>query len=449
MNWDEIGNESVELFRGLLRVDTTNPPGAERAAAEYLAESLVADGLDPWVVESAPGRANLVVRLPATTKQTVGGPLLLAGHTDVVPANASDWQHAPFDAAAADGCIWGRGAVDMKNMVSMSVMTAKLLARSGAPRNRDLIVACVADEEEGCAYGSRFLVEEHPDRVRAEFAMGEVGGFWLHIGDVTYMPVMVAEKGQAHLRMRARGQAGHASMPRRDNSLVRLAAAIARLGQQRLPHHLVPTMANFIETLAATQKLPESFVLPRLSNPRLAELLLDNVLPPELATTFGALLHNTASPTVMHVGDKRNVIPSEAMVELDGRTLPGFSAKDLVREMREVIADDEIEIEVVSETPAVEMSQVDSPLYQQIRRTVSRHAPEVVVAPYMIPGYTDGQYFSRLGAKFYGCSPLALPRTYGLKFAEMFHGVDERVPREGYVWGQRVLYDIVSEFLHP
>ena len=375
---------AVELFRGLLQIDTTNPPGNEKLAAEYLAESLLADGLDPWVVQSAPGRANLVVRLPANTTKVAGGPLLLAGHTDVVPAHAPDWQQPPFSAAQADGCIWGRGAVDMKNMVSMSVMTAKLLARSDAPRNRDLIVACVADEEEGCAYGSRFLVEEHPDRVRAEYALGEVGGFWLHIADVTYVPIMVAEKGQVHLRMKARGPAGHASMPRFDNALVKLSAAVAKLGQTRLPHHVVPTMANFLQLLGQTQSLPESAVIPRLGNPRLAGVVLDKLLG-ELATSFGALLHNTVSPTVMHVGDKRNVIPSEAVVEMDGRTLPGFRATDLVREIRDVIRDDEIELEIVSETKPVELREVDSPLYRQIRASIRQHAPNVVVAPYMIP----------------------------------------------------------------
>lgn len=449
MNWDEINEESVALFRGLLQLDTINPPGNEKIAADYLAESLAADGLDPWVVESAPGRANLVVRLPATTEKTAGGPLLLTGHTDVVPANEADWRHHPLSGELADGCIWGRGAVDMKNMVAMSVMVAKLLARSDAPRNRDLIVACVADEEEGCAYGSKFLVEEHPDRVRAEFALGEVGGFWLHIGDVSYMPIMVAEKGQAHLRMRARGTAGHASMPLRDNALVQLSAAVAKLGQTRLPHHLVPPMAAFLEVLARTQGLPNKVVIPRLSQPHLARVLLDKVLPADLATRFGALLHNTVSPTVMHVGDKRNVIPSEAMVELDGRMLPGFTADDLVAEMRAVVDDPAIDIEVVSETRGVWLRETDSPLYRQIQRTVSRHSPDIVVAPYMIPGYTDGQYFSRLGTKFYGCAPLALPREYGINFAQMFHGVDERVPREGYEWGQRVLYDIVAEFLRP
>lgn len=447
MNWTEIGDESVELFKGLLRLDTTNPPGNEEIAAEYLAESLLADGLDPWLVDSAPGRTNLVVRLPATVDEPEGGPLLLAGHTDVVPANEAEWSHPPFAAEEADGCIWGRGAVDMKNMVSMSVMVAKLLARADVERRRDLIVACVADEEAGCAYGSKFLVDEHPDRVRAEYALGEVGGFSLHIGDVTYFPVMVAEKGQVNMRLTARGASGHASIPRADNPLGRLGRAMHRLTSQRLPHHLTEPMAEFLGVLARTQKLPDKLVIPRLGNPRLAEMIIDRALPAEQARSFGALLHNTVSPTVMRVGDKRNVIPSEASVELDGRILPGFGADDLVREVRERIDDEEIAIDVLSETSPVQTEPVESDLFSAIRRTVNRHAPEMVVTPYMIPGYTDGQYFSRLGAKFYGCSPLMLPRPYDLKFTEMFHGVDERVPREGYVWGQRVLYDIVTEFL--
>jgi acetylornithine deacetylase/succinyl-diaminopimelate desuccinylase-like protein len=447
MNWTEIGDESVELFKGLLRLNTTNPPGNEEIAAEFLAEALLEDGLDPWLVDSAPGRTNLVVRLPATVDEPEGGPLLLAGHTDVVPAEEEKWSQPPFAAEEANGCIYGRGAVDMKNMVAMSVMVAKLLARADVERKRDLIVACVADEEAGCAYGSKFLVDEHPDRVRAEYALGEVGGFWLHIGDVTYFPVMVAEKGQVNMRLTANGTSGHASIPREDNPLGRLGRAIHRLTSKRLPHHLTDPMAEFLGVLAETQKLPEKLVIPRLGNRKLAEVIIDRALPPDQARSFGALLHNTVSPTVMNVGDKSNVIPSEASVHLDGRILPGFSADDLVQEVRQHIDDDQIDIEVLSETKPVETKPVESDLFDAIRRTVNRHSPELVVTPYMIPGYTDGQYFSRLGAKFYGCSPLMLPRPYDIKFTDMFHGVDERVPREGYVWGQRVLYDIVTEFL--
>lgn len=447
MNWNDVKEESVELYRALLQIDTTNPPGREHLATELLADTLAEDQLDPWIVESAPGRANLVVRLPATVDEPVGGPLLLAGHTDVVPARAEEWTHPPFSAELADGCIYGRGAVDMKNMVAMSVMVAKLLAREGGVRRRDLIVACVADEEEGCAYGSRFLVEEHPDRVRAEYALGEVGGFWLHIGGVTYMPIMTAEKGQVSVRLRARGTPGHASMPRRDSAVVRLSRAVERIGSRRLPYHLCDTMRTFLETLARTQGLPEKLVLSRLRDPRWAGLIIDRVLPEAQANSFGALLHNTAVPTVMRVGEKRNVIPSEAVCELDGRVLPGSSTAEFLRQLRAVIDDPTIGIEVSSETPPVEMADPDSPLLSTIRSVVGRHAPQLVVTPYLIPGYTDSQYFSRLGARFYGFTPLMLPADSGIEFSQMFHGIDERVPREGYEWGQRVLYDVVREFL--
>ncbi len=448
IDWDEAGREAVELFKGLLRLDTTNPPGDEKKAAEYLAEQLSADGLDPWMVESAPGRANLVVRLPATVDKPTGGPLLLAGHTDVVPANADEWTYPPFAGEEADAHIWGRGAVDMKNMVSMSVMVAKLMARKGLERKRDLIVAAVADEEEGCTYGSQFLVENHPERVRAEYMLGEVGGFWQNIGPKTYIPIMVAEKGQVHLRLTARGPTGHGSMPRRDNSLVKLAAAIEKLGNNRLPYHLTPVMEDFLRKLSETQPLASSMGLKSLLNSRLSGPVLDKVMPdPAIARNFDALLHNTVSPTIVHAGTKRNVIPGEASCELDGRILPNFTGDDLKREVERCIDDPDVEVEVVSESRAVQVNPIGSPLLDVISNTLAVHAPDAIPVPYMIPGFTDAQQFSRLGTRCYGFSPLKIEPGSDMVFSELFHGVDERVSVDGFVWGQRVLFDVVSRFL--
>ncbi|QDG51197.1 M20/M25/M40 family metallo-hydrolase [Persicimonas caeni] len=448
IDWDETGREAVELFKGLLRLDTTNPPGNENRAAEYLAEALSEDGLDPWIVESAPGRANLVVRLPATVDTPTGGPLLLAGHTDVVPAQAARWTHPPFSGAEEDGHIWGRGAVDMKNMVAMSTMVAKLMARSGRERKRDLIVAAVADEEAGCGHGSKFLVDNHPSRVNAEFMLGEVGGFWLNIGPQSYIPIMVAEKGSVHLRMTARGPSGHGSIPRPDNALVQLASAIETLGKNRLPYHLSPVMEDFIRKLADTQPLPASMGLKSLLNSRLSGPVLDKILPdPSISRNFNALLHNTVSPTVMHAGSNRNVIPGEASCDLDGRTLPHFNGQDLKREVERCIDDPAIDIEVVSEAPAVQANPIGSPLLDTITDTLAVHAPDAIPAPYMIPGHTDARFFSRLGMRCYGFAPLKLDPDSDLVFSDLFHGVDERVPVDGFVWGQRVLYDVVSRFL--
>ena len=448
MDWSAAGQESIALFRDLLRLDTTNPPGQERQAAELLAQALREDGVEPWIVESAPGRANLVARLPANDPAPGAGPLLLAGHTDVVPATASDWTHPPFKAVLAEDHLWGRGALDMKNMVAMSAMTMRWLARQDTRRRRDLIFAAVADEEEGCAFGSQFLVEQHPDRVRAQFMLGEVGGFWLNLGGRTYIPVQIAEKGLAHLRLRARGPAGHGSMPRADNSLVRLGRAIERLGTRRLDHSVTPVMEGFIQTLAQTQPRATGALLKGLLHPKLAGPLLDHVMPDkDVARNFNALLHNTVSPTMTQASAKRNVIPDEATCELDGRMLPGTSAEQLRRQVERVIEDDQVQVELVKSFDAVSMAQHQSPLYDLILKTVQRHAPEAICVPYMISGYTDAQFFSRLGARCYGFSPLKLPPTSGLKFAQLFHGVDERVPVEGYLWGQQVLFELVRDFL--
>ncbi|MEC9443028.1 MAG: M20/M25/M40 family metallo-hydrolase [Myxococcota bacterium] len=448
LDWDAIQQEALTLFKDLLRIDTTNPPGNERPAADLLAESLREDGIEPWIAESAPGRANLVARLPANRESNLE-PLLLAGHTDVVPANADEWTHPPFAAVEADEMIWGRGAVDMKNMVAMSAMVIKVLARHPElPRHRDLIFAAVADEEEGCAMGSTWLVENHPERVKAEFMLGEVGGFWLNIGAKTYVPIMVAEKGRVHLRMRARGAAGHGSIPNEESALVRLSRAIARLDKKRLPYRLTPVVETFIRRLAATQPMPDSAGLLGLLDRRTAPLVLKRLLPDRSqARAFHAMLHNTATPTIFNAGGKLNVIPDEATCDLDGRTLPGQTAQDLAREVREAIADPEIEVEILESSPPVVAEPMRSDLFATIEHIVAREAPGVLPIPYMITGFTDARAFHRLGMRCYGFSPLMLEPRHELKFTELFHGVDERAPVAGFAWGQKMLLEVVSAFL--
>lgn len=445
---DETFDEAIDLFKGLLQLDTTNPPGEELKAAEYLGASLREDGLDPWIVESDEGRGNLVVRLPATVESPEAGPLMLAGHTDVVPAEAERWTHPPFAAVEDEGCIWGRGAVDMKNMVAMSAMVVKLLARKGAERSRDVIFAAVADEERGCEYGSKFLVEHHPDRVRAETMFGEIGGFWQTIGGVTYLPVMVAEKGQAHVRLRAQGPSGHGSIPRRDTAVEILARAVVRLSEQRLPYHLSEPTELFIRRLADHQPLGNRVGLMGLLNGRTAPFVLDHLLPdPDVARNFDALLHNTVSPTILEAGEKLNKIPGEAVCELDGRLLPGQTGADLKREIEQLLDEPRIEVEILREQGAVENERIEGPVFDAIEATVGDHAPDAVPVPYMIPGVTDAQHFSRLGTECYGFSPLKIPPDSEIVFSDLFHGVDERIPVEGFKWGLRVLYETVERLV--
>jgi acetylornithine deacetylase/succinyl-diaminopimelate desuccinylase-like protein len=444
--WRDVCGEATALLQRLLRIDTTNPPGNELEAARQLQQVLAGDGLDSELLEPAPGRANLICRLESGSDEP---PLLLSGHLDVVPAgDLSRWTHPPFGGELHDGMIWGRGAVDMKNMVAMSAMVLKLLRRREARLRRDVIFAAVADEETGCAHGSRYLVEQHPDKVRAGYALGEVGGYAVTVGRARVMLVQTAEKGICWLRITARGQGGHGSMPRKDSAVLRLSRALARLGARSLPQHNTPVVETFIRRVAGLQPLPIQLVLSRLLNPRLSELILGRVFPDRAkAATLRAQLHNTVAPTVLRAGSATNVIPDTATAELDGRTLPGQSPEDLIRELRRLLGPDlELEYEILEQAPASVNHPPESPLWDCIRSVVGRHDPGLTVVPYMIPGFTDGKYFSQLGARWYGFSPIRLESAAGLSFADLFHGIDERIPEDGFHWGLQALYEVVDAF---
>jgi len=440
-DWAPVEAEALDLFRALLRTDTTNPPGGERAAADLLAQGLRDDGLEPTVLESAPGRANLAVRVKGDGTRP---PLLLGTHLDVVPAEAASWTHPPFGAEIHDGWLYGRGAVDMKNMVAMSAMVVRLLRRTGAPLRRDVIFAAVADEECGCRHGSTFLVDQHPDLVRAEYALGEAGGFSLHLGGVEYFPVQVAQKGVVWGRLRAKGSPGHGSMPHEDNAVVKLAEAVARLGRRRLPQHVVPEVRTMVEGLAAAQKLPLATALRAMLNPRLSPPLLRVFPNRSVARAFAALLANTATPTVLRAGTATNVIPGEAACEFDGRTLPGQTVGDLVREIEAAVGPD-VRVETF-ETGEPVSAPADTDLFRCLCGALERAAPGGKPVPYVIPGYTDARAWARLGTKCYGFTPVRIAKEAKVSFAELNHAHDERIPVDGFQWGLRVLWDAVTAF---
>jgi acetylornithine deacetylase/succinyl-diaminopimelate desuccinylase-like protein len=431
-----LGDEAIRLCQALLRIDTTNPPGRERPAADLVAGELADAGLEPRVLESLPGRANVIARLRGTGEKP---PLLLTAHLDVVEADPTGWSHPPFAGELADGCLWGRGAIDMKNMVAMSVAVMCRLAREKRRPERDLIFAAVADEEAGSDLGAGWLVANHPDLVRAEYALGESGGFTTYVGGAVQYPVQVAEKGYVWLKARVRGTPGHGSMPRPDSAVVKLAAAIARLGAARLPTHMVQTVKDFVE--AGARKAPAA--LRPLLTPRLLPLLVRILPDPGLRRAMGAMLANTASPTVVRAGSKINVIPGLAECEIDGRTLPGQTSEDLLRELHAVMGKD-VELEIMRQAPAVVTEPAVSPLYDVIREVIERREPGASVVPYLMPGFTDAKCFTRLGTKWYGFSPVKLPR--GLRFADLYHGNDERIPVDGLRWGTEVLNEVVSRF---
>jgi len=441
MSLPTLADDAKRLCQSLLRIDTTNPPGNERAAAEVLRVALVEVGFEPQLLEAEPHRTNLVVRHRGTGAKP---PLLLTAHLDVVEADASRWRRPPFSGEEFEGCLWGRGAIDMKNMAAMCTAILRRLAVTNTRFERDIIFAAVADEEAGCDLGSRFLVEKHRSLVEAEYAIGESGGFSLHVGESTFYPIQVAEKGFCWVRARIRSEPGHGSMPRHDSAVTKLGNALARLGEAQLPIHPTRYVQHFLDALRARQPALIQPLVKLVARPHLLARVARLVPGASLARSFSATLSNTAAATVVRSGNKTNVIPGVAEFEIDGRTLPGQTDADFLRELRAVLGPD-IELEIIKSAPPVVTEPVASPVFDIIRRQVEAREPGAVVVPYLIPGFTDAKYFSQMGARWYGFSPVKIEKGSGIRFAEMFHGHDERVPVAGLAWGVAVLDAVVRE----
>jgi acetylornithine deacetylase/succinyl-diaminopimelate desuccinylase-like protein len=440
-DWVAAQKEALGYLKDLLRVDTTNPPGNERPAAEFIARVLAREGIACELFEKEPSRTNLVARLKGSGQQA---PLLLSGHLDVVPAVADAWQHPPFGGVEHDGYVWGRGAVDMKNMVTMSLMTLLLLKRQRVALDRDVIFAAVADEEAGSKNGSLFLVERHPQSIQSEFVLTEVGGHTLHVGASRFYPIQVAEKGICWFEISAAGPPGHGSMPHPHNAVARLARAIAALARTRLPQHNTEVASAFIRALAARVPFPQSRALALLLRPSLSTLLLGWLEGRNLEQSLplNAMLRNTASPTMLSGSTKINVIPAAATVGVDGRILPGQSVASFLDEIRRVVGND-VRLTVLDEHEGTTF-ETRTALFDAIVAVLAKHDPGATAVPYMIPGFTDAFAYRKLGATCYGFSPVQLDAT--VKFSQMYHGHDERIPAQGFAWGLRVLYDVVHDF---
>jgi acetylornithine deacetylase/succinyl-diaminopimelate desuccinylase-like protein len=420
-------DEVVDLCRDLLRIDSTNygdgsGPG-ERAAAEHVMGLLTEVGLDPTYVESEPGRASVVVRVEGEDPSR--GALVLHGHLDVVPARAADWQVDPFAGEERDGCLWGRGAVDMKDMDAMILAVLRDLARSGRRPPRDVVFAFFADEEAGGLKGARWLVENRPELFAgATEAVSEVGGFSLELAGRRHYLLQTAEKGILWLRLVAHGRAGHGSQVNDDNAVTRLAAAVARIGAHRWPLEITPAVRLLLDGVTRATGTPFD---PDDPQPLLAEL-------GGVAKFVGATLRNTSNPTQLTAGYKHNVIPGTAEALVDCRFLPGRE-DELMHTVRE-LAGDGIDLEVVHRDVALE-TEATGDLPDAMLAALRSEDEAATVLPYCLSGGTDNKALSRLGIRGFGFAPLRLPPD--LDFAGMFHGVDERVPVDSLRFGTRVL----------
>jgi acetylornithine deacetylase/succinyl-diaminopimelate desuccinylase-like protein len=433
--------EALEVLRALLRFDTTNPPGNEKPCVEHVAALLRREGIEPAIFEPAPGRANLVARIPGDGSEP---PLLLTSHVDVVTAERARWTKDPFGAEVDGGYLFGRGTVDMKGMTAMEVATFLALKREGAKLRRDVILLVLADEEAGMEWGSKWMVENEPDRIRAAYALNEVGGFSTTIAGRRLYLVGTGEKGVCWMKLTARGNPGHGSMPHDANAVVRIARAVAALAEHRFSSDLRPSSRRFLEEVALTLGGPGALLVRGLLSPltREASLRALALADKEQARIFRCMLHQTVSPTGLAAGKKENVIPSEATAVVDGRFLPGTRLEGFVKEVREVVGPG-IEVEATHSGEPSEVP-VDGPLMERIQACTARHDPGGRAVPWLNVGFTDATHLSRIGVRCYGFYPLMLPPD--LKFAQLFHGHDERVPVEGYKFGVRLFLDVARGF---
>lgn len=427
----------VDLLLPLLRFDTTNPPGAERACIEWIGERLAAAGIDYRCYGRSSERPSLVARLPGRGEAP---PLLLYGHIDVVPTGDQKWTHPPFSATIADGMIWGRGALDMKGAVAMMLATVLDLAGEQMKPPGEVVLAVVADEEAGGWDGAGYLVENHSTLFEGiRHAFGELGGFTQHVAGRRFYPIMVAEKQFCRVTLTMRGTAGHGSIPVRGEALGRLGRILSRLDRHPLPVHVTPVARRMITTMADHLPLAQRLVLRSLLRPALTDRLLPRL--GDLSGSFAAILHNTVAATIVRAGSKDNVIPSEASVVLDGRILPGQSVDDLLRELRMVVGEDvELDAEPGPPSPAApDMSQ-----FELLAAILREQDPGAIPVPFLLPAVTDARHFTRLGIQTYGFTPMRLPPE--LPFSRLIHAADERIPVEALEFGARALREGVLRY---
>jgi len=429
---EELHAEAISICQTLIRIPSVNfgdGKGDESAVAAKVVELLGEVGIDSKIYESAPGRCNVIAHIKGSNQDRPG--LVVHGHLDVVPASAEDWSVDPFSAEIKEGMIWGRGAVDMKNMDAMIIAIFRMWARKGIKPPRNIVLAFFADEEAGSLFGSRWMVAQHPEIFKGcTEAVSEVGGFSVTVsGGKRLYFIEAAQKGIHWMKLTASGRAGHGSMMNPENAITRISEAVSKLGNFEWPQRYTKTVKQLFKKIAeATGKTYDEKDL----RPLLAEI-------GPMARMIGATLQNTANPTMLEAGYKANVIPQSANAVIDGRFLPGLE-HELNQTIRDIVGP-QISIETITHDIALEVD-FEGDLVEAMNRSILVFDPEAIPVPYLMSGGTDNKALSELGIVGYGFSPLKLPPD--LDFMALFHGVDERVPVDGIKFGVDVLENFLS-----
>ncbi len=427
----------AELLQKLIRFDTSNPPGNEAECITFINKLLIDAGFETALFAKDPNRPNLIARLQGRGSAP---PLLLYGHVDVVTTMNQKWEYPPFEARIVDGYIWGRGALDMKGGVAMMLAAFLQAKNANLSPAGDVVLAIVSDEEGGGDYGAKFLVENHAEQFKhIKYAIGEFGGFSLYIGKQKFYPIQVAEKQICWMRATVHGPGGHGSLTMRGGTMAKLGSFIQQLDKHRLPVHITDITRKMIDTMASELSFPANLAIRQLLNPVLTNRVLD--LLGATGKTFDPLFHNTVNATIVHGGEKVNVIPSEITLEMDGRLLPGFGPEDMIRELRQIIGD-QVELEVVRHDPGP--SEPDMGLFDTLGNILIESDPQAKPLPMLLTGVTDARFFSRLGIQTYGFLPMDLPADFN--FVQSIHAENERIPEKAVEFGANAIFKVLQRY---
>lgn len=429
IDWKAATDEAIEYLVGLVKFDTTNPPGNELECATYLAELLAKEGIEPQVLESEPKRGNVVGRLRGDGSKK---PLLLMSHLDVVPAESSRWEAPPFSGEIRDGVIWGRGTLDTKGLTVMHLLAMFLLKRQGAPLKRDIILMANADEETGGRNGAQWVVDNHFEKIEAEFALNE-GGFGMEVNGKKLFLCANAEKGMTWAKLTAKGRPGHGSMPHKDNATLHMSRAIQNISNYRPEIVVTDTFHNFARALSKLDS--RGHLLKLIDKPGIGRLVLRLIKDDFIKV----MVQTTITPTVIKGGVKVNVIPDSCELGLDCRIVPGITREGLERIILGLVDSERIHLDFEVFSAASE-SVIDTEMFSTIEQVVSSNHPDSAVSSFMLPGGTDSRFLRDKGIPAYGFMPAMLTRDD----IATIHGDNEKISIESLSCGLRTIYHTVA-----
>jgi acetylornithine deacetylase/succinyl-diaminopimelate desuccinylase-like protein len=437
MENQRIYQRPVELLQNLIRFDTTNPPGDEGECVAYIYDRLKEAGFRPTVLAKQANRPNLITRLKGRGEAP---PLLLYGHVDVVTTSHQKWTHPPFEGKIEDGYIWGRGALDMKGGVTMMLAAFLRAKYEGFEPAGDIIFSVMSDEEALGEFGVKFLVEEHPEQFEGiRYALGEFGGVSMYMAGKKFYPIQVAEKQVCWMKMKITGSAGHGSRIMRGGAMARLGEILHKLDRKQLPIHITNPSRMMLASIANKLSFPASLFLRLMLQPMFTKQILALLGP--AGENLEPLFRNTVNATIVHGGEKINVIPSEIELQLDGRLLPGYSPEDMMMELKAVVGGG---IEIGVETFEPMAAEPDMGWFDTLAEILREVDPEGTPIPMILPAVTDARYLAKLGIQTYGFTPMKLPENFA--FFDVIHGVDERVPVEAVEFGTKAIYKAMERY---